>query len=106
MRSAKNVKVRVTVSLDKETLNLLDAWREPLAFTGSRTRGVAALIGIALGDARWGDNTPGFGAAWTPVPGYESVARKRPGSGSASVNHKASLSHRKTSTGHVLRLIS
>lgn len=101
-------KCRVSLTLDEKTINLLDAWHTQITWTETRTRAVAALIGIALGDVRWGKYSPGFGAAWTPTPGYESVAANRPQDD--LVNESAAeagpmLPSRRTSTGQVLRLV-
>lgn len=101
-------KCRVTISVDEETIQLLDAWRTPITWIDSRSRGVAALIGIALGDTRWGKNSPGFGAARTPTPGYEAVSASRPCSEATDVcrpEPTSSLPSRTTSTGQVLCLV-
>lgn len=106
--TARPKKCRVSVSLDGESLKLLDAWWEPLALARSRRRGIEALIGIALGDARWGKNSPGFGAAWTPSPGFESIADNRPNANMANESAAEAgpmLPSRRTSTGQVLRLV-
>lgn len=99
---------RVSLTLDEKTITLLDAWHSQITWTPTRTRGVAALIGIALGDIRWGNKSPGFGAAWTPTPGYESVADNRPQEDLASesaVEAGPMLPSRRTSTGQVLQLV-
>lgn len=99
---------RASLTLDEKTITLLDAWHSQITWTPTRTRAVAALIGIALGDVRWGKNSPGFGAAWAPTPGYESVADTRPQDDLANESAAEAdpmLPSRKTSTGQVLRLV-
>lgn len=106
--SSGSKKCRVSISLDKATLKLLDAWCEPIAFAATRSRGVEALVGIALGDARWGKNSPGFGAAWTPTSGYEVVPAHRPDATNAAgqnLKTTSKLPSRTTSTGRVLQLL-
>lgn len=101
-------KRKVSLSLDEKTITLLDAWHTQIDWTPTRSRAIAALIGIALGDARWGKNSPGFGAAWTPTPGYESVADNRPQDDLANESTAEAdpmLPSRTTSTGQVLRLV-
>ncbi len=66
------------------------------------------MIGIALGDVRWGSNSPGFGAAWTPTHGFEGVAENRPRSESTEqvpLEVEAAVASRKTATGQMLRLV-
>lgn len=99
---------RVSLTFDEKTITLLDAWHTQIDWTPTRTRAVAALVGIALGDVRWGKNSPGFGAAWTPTPGYESVADNRPQddlANESAAEVESMLPCRTTPTGQVLRLV-
>lgn len=62
---------KVTVSLDDETFQLLEAWREQ-NYIGreSRSRAVWGIVSIYLGQSGWKGGPPGIGIAWQQTAGW------------------------------------
>ena len=82
--------VRVSTSLDPETAELFEAWRQQHAIgKGSITHALRGLISIYLGVEKWPPNAPGFNSAWNKTPGWE--LKDPRSSGNSSVAYRLRL---------------
>ncbi len=69
---------KVSVSLDDETFQLLEAWRmQNYIGRDSRSRAVWGIVSIYLGQSGWKSGPPGIGIAWQHTPGWDLIDPRR-----------------------------